>query len=166
MFAQNVIIIILRVRYAVVCKMNLTQFIEQNNIPLKREIEWEKSDIEKVKERLEQITYEVNEVPFLDMETETIKKVNHKWFVKLDFKRTKDKKTKTLFCIIREFEVDNEVFNDDVVCNTEKELLDTLLDEVNFDRFLKYNNLIFDGRYLMNFDFKRVIYENGKVKTI
>lgn len=145
--------------------MNLSEFISKENIPSVDGIPYEKSNEELLKEKLEDLLFITDRVPQLNEETDKIMYVN--WtssITVLDKWNKKDKKNKRKFFICRSLQFNNEdFFNDDFEVKDEIEAIEYIVESHGFQNFLKYNKLIFDGRYLMNFNFERVLYIEGKI---
>ena len=150
--------------------MNLAEFISKENIPSVDGIPYQKSDDELLKEKLEDLLFMTDGVPQLNEETDKIIYVN--WLSSIsviDKWNRKEKKNKRKFFIFRSiiFEHDNNTaFQDEFEVKDEMEAIEYIIESHGFQNFLKYNKLIFDGRYLMNFNFKRVIYLDGKIQSL
>ena len=144
--------------------MNLSEFISKENIPSIDGIPYKKSDEELLKEKLEDLLFMTDQVPQLNEETDEIFYVNWTSSIKvLDKWNKKETKDKRKFFIWRSLGFNDNIIEDDFEVKDEMEAIEYIVESHGFQNFLKYNKLIFDGRYLMNFNFERVLYMEGKI---
>lgn len=148
--------------------MNLLEFVEKNNIPTTNKIITDKTDFEILRDDLEKIVKSLTDIPSIDSETDEIIRFSGELRIKVELKKLKSRKNKIIYNVIRELKFNKDGFNwfDVVETKTKEEALSFLYSEFYFDNFLKYNNIFFDGRYLRDFEFKKVIYVDGKIKRV
>lgn len=145
---------------------DLLEFIHKNDIPTVEGVPYEKSPEEVMKENLEGRVFQCSDVPYFDKETDNIGRYSATLEAKVLFKKDKSHKLKTIIKVVRTFNFDGAQTWDEIDFNTAQEAIEFMQSETDFGNFLKYHNLFFDGRYLRNFEFQRVIYIDGKIVKV
>ena len=148
--------------------MNLSDFISKENIPSVDGVPYEKSNEELLKEKLEDLIFTTKDIPQLIEDSDKIVFVNWTSSISVvDKWDKKKKKNQRKFLICRFLEVNNyDPIGHDFEAKDETEAIEYIIESYCFQNFLKYNKLIFDGRYLLNFNFERMIYLDGRVQKL
>ena len=154
-------------------KMNLTEFVRENDIKCKDGEEFNHSpEFFKIRE-FERICHVIQSVPFLESETDEVKEfdvrlsgfVSEKW-------DKKEKKTKRQFFVNRLFRYPDVPAEFDTIEDvvpagkTIDEAIEMLEAERHHFEFFKRYDLIDTGRYWLNKDLKRCLVDDGQVIVI
>jgi hypothetical protein len=148
--------------------VNLIECFAKHNVKTKEGVEFERSAVELVKEKLEGLLFVADGVPLFDDEKGEVVFCRLSWSVGVERVWNRKEKTEMLgFGVVRAVNLDNEVpllcgWN----CKDEVEAIDSLLEDFEFYRFLARTKLFFDGRYLRNMEMQRVMYVDGKVVVV
>jgi len=155
-------------------KMNLGEFIRKNDIKCKNGEDFDHSPEFYKMKQFEQTCHSIYGVPFLDLETDTIREfdVHLTGFIKEKWNKAEKKTKRQLFVnrsfvypdMADEFETIEDSFLTGKTIDDAIEALEA--ERYRFEFFKRYDLADFRGRYLLNRDLKRCLVMDGQVIVI
>lgn len=149
--------------------MNLLDCLAKHNVKTKAGIEFEKSDVEQINDKLKDLSLGVSGVPVFMEDTGEIEFIDMSWTVCAWCEwNKKQKKEIQHFAVVRSSRLNKreDMIESEWKCADEVQTIDTLLSDYDFYRFLAKHRLFHDGRYLRNMEKKRVLFVDGEVITL